>query len=276
LLNGVQAEVCLDDRINVLEDEIKRNSSQVFIVWSAEMLNRVSRLHNFVEAGHVSRLTLDGELSPTAHIETLTNQALHADLHKLLGTTKSKARQIVEVAAPLYIDDGRLDRIGHTPQQLPNITARIKAGATPRYGDAAERAQRQAILRRLAAIERQLEGIHPAHGGPGHNNPPEDDPAPTTEDAPAPATEDAINTVKAELEKERPDAAVVVEKTSILQEAAKWLGKRLEKFADKYVETVASAAAIATIGSIALWNLSAQLGTVVTMLTRWLGMILGV
>jgi hypothetical protein len=115
---------------------------------------------------------LDGELSPTADIGTLIEQALHADLHKLLGTTKSKARQIVEVAAPLYVDAGRLERIAHTPQRLPRISARIKTGSTPRYGDVAERAERQAMLRRIAEIERRLEDSPPPHGGLGHNNPP--------------------------------------------------------------------------------------------------------
>jgi hypothetical protein len=210
------------------------------------------------------RLTLDGELNSTADIGTLIDQALHADLHKLLGTTKSKARQIVEVAAPLYIDAGRLGRIAHTPQQLPRIAARIKAGSTPRYGNAAERAERQAMLRRIAAIERQLLNSRPPHGGLGHNKPPEDDLAP--------AAEEALKTVKRELEKEQPNAAVVAEKTSVLHDIGKWLWRKVDRAVDSFMDGIGKLGA----ASFALWPIADQIGALVTMLTRWLGMILGV
>ncbi|MFZ1105817.1 MAG: hypothetical protein WAN86_23660 [Hyphomicrobiaceae bacterium] len=85
-------------------------------------------------------------------------------------------------------------------------------------------------------------------------------------------TEEAINAVKTELEKEQPDAAVVAEKTSFLHEAVKWLGRKVDKAVDGFMGTIGKFGA----ASFALWPIAEQVGALVTMLTRWLSMILGV
>jgi hypothetical protein len=209
------------------------------------------------------RLTLDGELSPTASVETLRKVALDGDLHKLLGTTAKNARRIVDMAAPLYVHVGRLDRIAHTVQELRARTSKIETGTKPQYGSPLERAQRQAILDRIAALEREIEQLRPSRGGMGHNNPPGDEPIAQTQHA--------ISTIGEELKKEEPNAPVVARQTSLLQAAIDWLGKKMDRAVDRFVDTIAVAAA----GSLPLWLFAEQIRGLITMLTRWLGTILG-
>ncbi len=173
------------------------------------------------------RLTLDGELSPTANVGTLKNEAVRGDFHKLIGTTAANARRIVDVAAPLYVHVGRLSRATRTLQQL---RSRMQTGTTPQYGSSLERSQRRAILERIAAVEREIERLRPTHGGIGHNNPPTDEPIAQTQQA--------ISTIKEELKKEEPNAAVVAHQTSLLQAAITWLGRKIDRAVDKFADTV--------------------------------------
>jgi hypothetical protein len=212
------------------------------------------------------RLTLDGELSPTASIDILKRDALRAEFHKLLGTSEAKARQILEVAAPLYIEMRRLARTSHAPPQFHRVAAKIEAGATSRYGDAAERAQRVAILNRIAALERELERMRPAHGGIGHNNPPSDESI-------GDEAREAVGALKDELKREKPHAAVVAGKTSRLQAIIGWCGDKADKFVDSFVQTLGKTSAEAVV---LLWPIADQLRSLVTMLTRWLSMIVGI
>ena len=209
------------------------------------------------------RLILDGQLSPSANLDTLRREALNGELHKLLGTTVAKARQLVDVAAPLYIAIGRLNRIPNSAQQLQPLIKRIETGTQPRYGSPQELSERQAILDRITALERELERARPPHGGIGHNNPPPNEVI---------ETEEVITTIKTELEKKEPDAVVVARSASRLHSLLKWLAKKADKAADKFVELGVVALAAS---SPYLWPYLDYIRGIFMMLVSWLRVIVG-
>jgi len=56
--------------------------------------------------------------------------------------------------------------------RLNQVIRQLQSGAKPKYGDGYEFEQRRIIQERLAELEAALAHVTPAHGGMGHNMPP--------------------------------------------------------------------------------------------------------
>jgi hypothetical protein len=175
-----------------------------------------------------------------------------------------------ERARAEWAEERDREEVGQSP--LTEILAMLERGTEPRFGGQEERAQRRAILSRLEALESELEALKPAHGGIGHNRPPEDDGAITViEDAQEAAVE-----IRTELVKDTPDALVVARATSRLQTAIGWLLKKVDTAADAFAKTIGAAAAtgaavvVGGYATKALPKLAELANDVVAKTTDWL------
>lgn len=137
-----------------------------------------------------------------------------------------------ERAREEWADENREDDQEDSP--LQQMLKMLEGGIVPRFGGSHEREQRREILSRLDELEAHLEILKPAHGGIGHNHPPEDETVvPTIEEAQTATTE-----IRGELLKEVPDALVVARATSRLQTAIGWLLKKADMAADSFAKSL--------------------------------------
>jgi hypothetical protein len=115
---------------------------------------------------------------------------------------------------------------------LDQLARLLEGGTVPQFGSVSERTDRQAIIARLEQLNAALASLKPAHGGLGHNNPPDDDGSRggLIEDA-----REAGEYIRRELVKDEPDALAVVQATSRLKLALGWFLKKADMAADAFV-----------------------------------------
>ncbi|MET3352402.1 UNVERIFIED_ORG: hypothetical protein ABID33_000285 [Xanthobacter viscosus] len=132
------------------------------------------------------------------------------------------------------------------PEERPlqQVLKMLESGATPIFGGEEERAQRREILSRLDVLEAELKALKPAHGGIGHNRPPEDE-----ETSPIVGeVQEAVAEIGAEMVKATPDALAVAQATSRLQTAIGWLQKKADTAVDAFAKSLGNAAGISVAG----------------------------
>ena len=163
-------------------------------------------------------------------------------------------------------------------EDLDAITARLKSGVKPTYGDGYELAQREVVRERLDKLKLALVQIRPARGGLGHNRPPPDDESPQA--IVIDEIRDAEGVISKELTKAEPDAVQVATATMHLQAALGWLGKKIdigaESFAKSFGATAGAAAAMglsAVGGSLALHPLIHLVSEIVHHVAQWLSYV---
>lgn len=94
------------------------------------------------------------------------------------------------------------------PDHEIDFAALVRAGQDVNLGDATERAQRDTVLDRLTALEREIEAIKPQIGMMGHNRPPE---------AIESELDDAASTLRREMVAKAPDAGAVAKSAGVMQ-----------------------------------------------------------
>ena len=131
----------------------------------------------------------------------------------------------------------------------------------------------EVILARLEDVEKALAKLRPAHGGIGHNNPPD---GPLT-----PEEHTEASTAIAEL---REEASAALPNTSRVQRAAqvlakvaeavgRWLWKRAEIVIDEYAKELGKKAAYTTValGTVYAFDGWQKLTALVDAIQRWIG-----
>jgi hypothetical protein len=128
---------------------------------------------------------------------------------------------------------------------LDQLAGVLQSGTVPQFGSASERTGRQAIIARLDQLDAALATLKPAHGGLGHNSPPDGDGSPggLIEEA-----REASGEIRRELVKDEPDALAVVQATSRLKLALGWFLKKADVAADAFAKAVGDAAGKAVDG----------------------------
>jgi len=121
-------------------------------------------------------------------------------------------------------------------QALAEILRRLRRGEEIRYGTDEERRDRQAILDRLDGIGDRLAALQAQSPGIGHNGgPPVDDEGTETATSVRAAIA-AVGEIRQELAKPEPGAEVVVVAASRLARFGKWMGERVKKAQERFVE----------------------------------------
>ena len=156
------------------------------------------------------------------------------------------------------------------PTTLEDIRDRLAGGVTPRFGDSLEAGCRASLRNEIARLRDLMERDAPAHGGIGHNHPPEHlalSVELTVE------VKQTIEEIDAEVAKPAPNVEAVVESTSRLKKVLAWMGDKLDKSVDafltKYWSTLGIAAALGTTG-VALSPVGEWVGRVYNAALEWL------
>ncbi|MDT8332591.1 hypothetical protein RQ831_16155 [Roseomonas gilardii] len=137
-------------------------------------------------------------------------------------------------------DVQREDEEREERKALDDILNELQAGFVPVFGDAREQVLRSSLLDAVANL---LQALPPKPQdavsiGIGHNGAPAE-----PNEQPVEAVREAATAVKDALSKPEPDALSVARNLSGLRTAAIWLGKKLDKGADKLAESLADQAA---------------------------------
>ena len=155
---------------------------------------------------------------------------------------------------------------------LEGIIRDLEAGLRPSFGSEAEQQQRQELLARIAALENELAGLRPDHGGMGHNNPPEDEIGAAASEL-ADTVAEITEAIKGEVPKDDPDALAVARSASRLQRIARWLAGKgetsAEEFARAFGKSLGAAAGVALVGVV----LAPAIYAVVRAAARWLAFV---
>lgn len=156
---------------------------------------------------------------------------------------------------------------------LEQLAGILLSGTIPQFGSASEKTGRQAIIARLAQLDAALASLEPAHGGLGHNNPPDADGsrAGLIEEA-----REAGAAIRRELVKDEPDALAVVQATSRLKLALGWFLKKADMAVDAFAKAVGETAGKAVavggvyVSSELLPGVAHTFSEVINMTTTWL------
>ena len=147
-----------------------------------------------------------------------------------------------------------------------------EASADPRF-QRPETAQ-EVILARLEDVEKALAKLRPAHGGIGHNNPPD---GPLTPEEHIEAST-AIAELREEASAARPDTSRVQRATQVLAKVAetvgRWLWKRAEIVIDEFLKEVGKKAAHpAVVALMAVYAFDGwqKLTVLLDAIQRWIG-----
>lgn len=157
---------------------------------------------------------------------------------------------------------------------LDQLAALLKSGTVPQFGSASERNGRQAIIARLDQFDAALAALKSAHGGLGHNNPPDDDGSPggLIEEA-----REASAEIRRELVRDEPDALAVVQAASRLKLAVGWFLKKADMALDAFAKAVGDAAGKAVVAVAGVYvsaklspEIAQSASEVVNVTTTWL------
>jgi hypothetical protein len=147
-----------------------------------------------------------------------------------------------------------------------------EASADPRF-QRPETAQ-EVILARLENVEKALAKLRPAHGGIGHNNPPD---GPLTPEEHIEAST-AIAELREEASAARPDPSRVQRAAQVLAKVAeavvRWLWKRAEMMIDEFAKELAKKAAhpvVLVLGAGSAFYALQKLTTLGDAIQRWIG-----
>ncbi|MCA3425506.1 MAG: hypothetical protein INF34_02285 [Roseomonas sp.] len=146
-----------------------------------------------------------------------------------------------------------------------------EASADPRF-QPPETAQ-EVILARLEDVEKALAKLRPAHGGIGHNNPPD---GPLTPEEHIEAST-AIAELREEASAARPDTSRVQRARQVLAKVAeavgRWLRKRAEIVIDEFLKELAKKAALPTVafGAVYAFDGWQKLMALLDAIQRWIG-----
>ena len=156
------------------------------------------------------------------------------------------------------------------PTTLEDIRDRLEGGVTPRFGGSLEAGSRASLRNEIARLQDLMGLDTPAHGGIGHNRPPEHlalSVELTVE------VKQAIEEIDTEVAKSAPNFEAVVESTSRLKKVLAWMGNKLDisvdAFVTKYWSTLGIAAALGTTG-VALSPVGEWVGRVFNAVLEWL------
>ncbi|MFN7306320.1 MAG: hypothetical protein ACK5TQ_07030 [Acetobacteraceae bacterium] len=147
-----------------------------------------------------------------------------------------------------------------------------EASADPRF-QRPETAQ-EVILARLEDVEKALAKLRPAHGGIGHNNPPD---GPLTPEEHTEAST-AIAELREEASAARPDTSRVQRARQVLAKVAeavgRWLWKRAEIVIDEFLKEVGKKAAhpaVVAFGALIAFDGWQKLMALLDAIQRWIG-----
>ena len=147
-----------------------------------------------------------------------------------------------------------------------------EASADPRF-QRPETAQ-EVILARLEDVEKALAKLRPAHGGIGHNNPPD---GPLTPEEHTEAST-AIAELREEASAARPDTSRVQRAAQVLARVAeavgRWLWKRAEMMADEFLKELAKLPARpagVAVGAFFAFDGLQKLTALLDAIQRWIG-----
>jgi hypothetical protein len=133
-------------------------------------------------------------------------------------------------------DEWEADYEEREPEKsLSNLIRLLESGTVTRFGTGSDRAQRQAIIARLDQLDVALAALKPAHGGLGHNNPPDDGSFPSGEIEKA---KFASADIRRELAKDEPDAITVAKAASRLERALGWFLKKADTAIEAFAKAV--------------------------------------
>jgi hypothetical protein len=157
-----------------------------------------------------------------------------------------------------------------SPPTLEDIQRRLNNGVTLVFGGPIEHQERQALRRELAELRDLLAQQPPQHGRMGHNQPPEH--LSLTIELRLEAIE-SIDRMAAELAKDTPDVAVVVESAGRLRKIWSWVCKKLDKSVDNFVGAVGTTIGVTVAAELAGIPVSEKIGKVLNMTVEWLNTV---
>lgn len=148
-----------------------------------------------------------------------------------------------------------------------------------RFGNSDEMMQRQSVLARLAALEREVASLRPEVVGRGHNRPPEM--LPTEDEALAGQINEAAGLIRTEIDKPEPNMAKVGLGAKFLRWLSKsWSAIKTEagefgrKLKEKSSERAADLVIGGLIGAAALWDKILHLvNLAATEVLKWVHML---
>lgn len=161
-------------------------------------------------------------------------------------------------------------------ERLAVIEGLIRESMRPSYGSTEERTFRSDLLDRIGALEAELAKLKPAHGGMGHNNPPEEIETPSDLIR---EVKEATTQIREELAQPEPDAGNVLTATKTLNAVVGWVATKLNNFVDATVKSAGDTtgkllAPFIMLGGAALWvTVTTLLAAVVGKATGWLELI---
>jgi hypothetical protein len=201
-----------------------------------------------VEAGIAARTRKNGEIAIAVRPDLLGSYI--DDLAAFHKDTTSKKR--IEAIQRDVLSDRNTNIRVNIDDEASQIQAIVRSKLSPSYGDENELAQRQTIVERVEALEREIRRLKPADAKMGHNLPPEaieiEAPSVVLDDLTVSAT-----ALKKELSKPTPDAPEISKHASILRRVAasfRTLQTEGSKFGERLKEKVREKAAESIITSV--------------------------
>ena len=170
-----------------------------------------------------------------------------------------------------HFDEDEEDGYESPPPTLDEIRDRLASGHAPRFGDPVEAEGRQALRNEIGRLRDALEPQSSAHGGIGHNRPPES--LSLSVDQTEEVTE-ALKELEEESSKDVPDVSAVVESTGRVGKVLGWCGRKLDVSLDSFMKTLGALGAGAVVAGFAGFPLLEAIARVYRAALKWLDAIL--
>jgi hypothetical protein len=125
----------------------------------------------------------------------------------------------------------------HGDEPLPDfeyLVGLIQGGAVIETATPAETEARQELRARIRSLELEIERLSPEYGGKGHNRPPPDELPPPIPPEELVGLSAVVATMKLDLQDESLNPVEIGQTAAFLRDT--WLGKKLDKMADKAAE----------------------------------------
>lgn len=120
---------------------------------------------------------------------------------------------------------------------LDRLARDIEQGRSVLLGSPVELKRRAEIRAHIDELENELSRLTPEHGGIGHNNPPEDDEPESRESGMLATVAESAAALRAELDKEEPDALEVAKAGVLLRNVGRWLAGKGDTFAEEFAKS---------------------------------------